>query len=96
LWNEGLEVQYAVLSDPVYYAWWFPVFAFSPFRKIAIPPNVHHVEYFIQRQNHPRGAILKATGKTFVAGPYLLEYYHAGMDNCPEFEEKSFEIAGVD
>lgn len=95
--RRGLEVQHAVLSDPVYRHWyragnWR---AFVPGIPIEVPANVRRVQYFVQRQNWPRGhrVIAADATQTAIWAPITLNADHEKMDDADEFHETSLVAA---
>lgn len=94
----GIQIRYAVLSDPVYRRWyalwrsvWSPLLG-EP--TIEVPANVREVAYLIQRRNIPHGHRLVAEHpKTVIHEPRTLDYSHQYMDDAIEFHEASIDIA---
>ncbi|HJT31056.1 MAG TPA: hypothetical protein VJ783_03240 [Pirellulales bacterium] len=82
--KRGIEVERAVLSDPVYcpplrcLAWT----ALLRWKKIHVPDNVRRVDYFFQRRNYPRGHHLVALDpkRTVIGRPQEAALEHHYMD----------------
>lgn len=127
--DRGVEIEHAILSDPVYH-WgdrWMHGFripftnsylglaqlkAYYPYSrctrqlseigllpprpKIKVPPNVKHVDYFIQKNSPLCGHELIATDESTVIQRYDVKFRtHTNMDDCPEFWARCREIAAT-
>lgn len=98
LWNRGIPVAHAVLSDPVYHHWfkpWRGLFRATWNPPIIVPANVHEVDWFYQRQNTPQGVYLRAVSPslTRIHDGRELQCSHQYMDDAKEFHDLVLQIA---
>lgn len=99
LGKRGIDVESAVLSDPVYRSRWFPRLlawlALTRFFSIPVPRNVREVAWLYQRENRPWGRQLrKASGARTVVGPGIrLERIHQYMDDAEPFHRICLKAA---
>lgn len=92
--KRGLQVQNAVLCDPVYYSWWRPWRAMVMSPPITIPRNVLNVEWFYQRKNKPcANRLRKESDTTAISIGVRLNTAHPYMDDHPDFHKKCMEVA---
>lgn len=93
-----INVQYAVLCDPVFHgvARWralIPRTLFSRIR-IKIPSNVEEVFWLRQFKTKPAGHDLVAESPyTKIHQPQVLDVIHTEMDNAPEFSSTCERVA---
>lgn len=74
--RRDIRVSRMNLCDPVYKhpLWLLWLLSLSPWRKIRIPANVDHVDYFLQRNGRPMGHELVAEGeRTTIAPPIFVK-----------------------
>lgn len=95
--KRGIEIEMAVLSDPVYcpplrcLAW----LALCPWSKIHVPANVRRVHYFFQRENYPRGHHLVAEDAhaTEIEKPQQARQFHHYMDTLYAWQSLCGDVA---
>lgn len=106
LQRRAIDVQFMVLSDPVYRgAWywqrWANLFGRKPRTligkilgapRIRVPANVGRVLSFFQTNNWPQGHELAAIGEgTVITTPrQIAAAIHENMDEAPEFHKQCF------
>lgn len=97
--KRGIEIEIAVLSDPVYcpplrcLAW----LALCPWQKIRVPDNVKRVHYFFQRENLPQGHHLVADDprKTTIERPHQARQEHHYMDELHAWQFLCGDVAAA-
>jgi hypothetical protein len=97
----GIDIECAVLSDPVYHSRLlsFRWLALTRLPKIVVPPTVRQVYWLYQRQNRPCGhAVVAAdTQATCVhEGRLDKRRTHQFMDDSPEFHGLCLHVADPD
>lgn len=106
LYRRGLNVQKAVLSDPVYrHPWpfmrWLAMFGGSDHSRlhifappvIRLPPNIVEAWVFRQNINKPAGhRVTPGDGQTLHPAVEL-QRVHGEMDDAPEFHETAMQAA---
>lgn len=106
LYRRGLDVDKAVLSDPVYrHPWsclrWLAMLGGSGFSQlhfcappvIRLPPNIREVWSFHQSLNMPRGHRIAAGRRCIVHPSVELRRIHGEMDDAPEFHDQALAAA---
>jgi hypothetical protein len=94
----GLDIDHAVLCDPVYHGV-FKWRAFMPrtlFHQIyvSVPANVKRVSRFYQRIDKPAGHDLKLEGRyTRTVRDVELFVGHCDIDDADEFQRECFDVA---
>lgn len=97
--KRGIEIEFAVLSDPVYcpplrcLAW----LALVPWIPIRVPDNVRRVHYFLQRLNFPRGHKLVADDarRTTIERPQEARQVHHYMDTLFAWQYLCSDVAAA-
>lgn len=98
LQRRGLEIDHAVLCDPVFHGLfkWRAMIPSTLFHKIyvAVPGNVNRVSRFFQRVDKPAGHDLKLLGPyTRIVKDVELKVGHCDMDDHADFHRECFEVA---
>lgn len=90
--TRGLQVDAAVLCDPVYHSrvlWWRALLARTLFRPvtITIPSNVAEVHWLRQHVDRPAGhdLVAQAPKRTTIHDPQVLDVGHLAIDDTREF-----------
>jgi hypothetical protein len=103
LLRRGLDVQQAILADPVYrsrtiFGRWL---ALLPNPEIVVPRNVRRVQWTRQKTSCPAGHNLRAESpwdaksvtSRVIAEPHWRDRAHTWMDEDPLFHEMAIEAA---
>ena len=98
LQGRGLDVDWMVLSDPVYRHWyslgnWRLL---VPWSRIVVPSNVRRVDWFQQRTDLPQAHRLVAADPTatHIGEPWeAFDVKHSYMDDLREFQKRCREVA---
>lgn len=103
--SRAIDIDHAVLSDPVYHSQKFESWpgvghlmrglGVLMQRKIAVPLNVRRIDWFRQTENIPKGCDLSVAANTKLSNPVVLDYPHEAMDDAPEWHKRCLEVAGV-
>lgn len=94
----GIEVQSAVLADPVYRSrsWMLRWLSLTPWGNIRVPQNVRKVYWTRQFENWPRAHELSAKSpNTRIAPPVIIHRFHRFMDEDPAFQSMCMDVAGL-
>ena len=100
LQRRGIDVQWMVLSDPVY-RHWYPLGNWRtlvPWSEIIVPTNVDWVDWFRQRTNWPRAhrVVAADSDETHVSAPWMARHIdHSHMDDLVEFQKRCREVANI-
>lgn len=96
----GLEIDHAVLCDPVHHGlfYWRAFIPRTLFHEISVsvPGNVRRVSRFFQRVDKPAGHKLNLEGKyTDVVKEVELLVGHTRIDDAEEFHRECFDVASA-
>lgn len=95
--NRGININTAVLSDPVYrHKYWAGQWrALVPWSTVTVPANVKEVHWFRQHQNLPAGHNLVAADSnlTKINLPVVLTVTHPYMDDSYSFHSRALRSA---
>lgn len=95
--RRGMEIDVAVLSDPIYRSPWysFAWLALTNWRKVTIPSNVKLVRWFYQRQNIPQsqGVVAEDCQRTLIVDGIELKSDHEYCDDSIQFHEACHSAA---
>ena len=97
LGKEGLEINQAVLCDPVTRSpllpTWLPINPLSllPNRKIKVPSNIREVHWLRQKVNRPCGHT-PVGEHCIIHDPVELSVNHSAMEDSPQFHKMVMDI----
>lgn len=97
LGTRELEIDHAVMCDPVY-RHWYPMGAwraFVPSIPIWIPESVRRVTWFRQYEDWPRGHDLEAENpdRTKIDPPVILRAGHVFIDDSDDYRNECHRVA---
>ncbi len=100
LQRRGIDVQWMVLSDPVYRHWYLlgNWRTLVPWSEIIVPTNVDDVAWFRQRTNCPRAhrVVAADSRETHVSAPWMAWHIdHRHMDDLVECQKRCKEVASM-
>jgi len=90
----GIDVQTAVVSDPIYRHWFIPrnLRVLWGDTRITLPPNVKAIEGYYQRTSQPMGRT--PVSSTAKCDPWtLLRLPHVEMDDARSWHRRCIEVA---